>query len=73
MNFALNLQNHLNSLYPSLMRPLNFRSQRFNQHLAPGAIIVEVGTNRNTLEEALLGAEYFAEGLVSFVKSTGNS
>ncbi|MBR1968832.1 MAG: stage II sporulation protein P [Clostridia bacterium] len=69
MNFALNLQSHLNSLYPTLMRPLNFRSQRFNQHLAPGAIIVEVGTNRNTLEEALLGAEYFAEGLVSFVKN----
>ncbi len=68
MSFALNLQNHLNSIYPNLMRPLNFRKQRFNQHLAPGAIILEVGTNRNTLEEALLGAECFAKGLVSFVK-----
>lgn len=73
MNFALNLQSHLNSVYPGLMRPLNFRKQRFNQHLAPGAIILEVGTNSNTLEEALLGAEYFSNGLVSFVKNTPRS
>lgn len=67
LNFAATLQAHIQSLYPGLMRPINFRSQRFNQQLAPGAIIVEVGTNGNTLDEALLGAKYFAEGLASYI------
>lgn len=70
LNFAATLQAHIQSLYPGLMRPLNFRSQRFNQQLAPGAIIVEVGTNGNTLDEALLGAKYFAEGLASYIQSS---
>ena len=58
MNFAVTLQEHTQMLYSNLCRPINFRSQRFNQQLAPGAIIVEVGTNGNTLDEALLGAKY---------------
>ena len=69
MDFALSLQNHIQKLYPGLMRPVNLRKQRFNQHLAPGALIVEVGTNANTLEEALLGAEYFTKALVSYLNS----
>ena len=68
MQFAATLQSHILSFYPDLMRPINFRSQRFNQQLAPGAIIVEVGTNGNTLDEALFGAECFAEGLVDYIK-----
>lgn len=69
MTFAYKLQQHISSIYPDLMRPINFRSQRFNQQLAPAAIIVEVGTNGNTLDEALLGARYFAEGLADFIKT----
>lgn len=72
LNFAATLQAHIQSLYPGLMRPLNFRSQRFNQQLAPGAIIVEVGTNGNTLDEALLGAKYFAEGLADYIDKYSN-
>lgn len=69
ISFAYKLQQHITSIYPDLMRPINFRSQRFNQQLAPAAIIVEVGTNGNTLDEALLGARYFAEGLCDFIEA----
>ena len=68
MQFAATLQSHIQSYYPALMRPINFRNQRFNQHLAPGAIIVEVGTNGNTLDEALFGAECFANALADYIK-----
>ena len=68
MRFAASLQKHTLSLYPDLCRPINFRSQRFNQQLAPGGIIVEVGTNGNTLDEAILGARYFAISLSDFIK-----
>lgn len=67
MSFAVQLQQHIESMYPTLCRPINFRSQRFNQQLAPGAIIIEVGTNGNTLDEALLGAACFAKALSSFL------
>lgn len=66
--FALKLQNEMNSLYPSLARPINLRKERFNQHTAPFAFILEVGTNGNTLEEAKKGAEYFSESLISLLK-----
>lgn len=69
LSFAYSLQQHIEWKTPGLMRPINFRSQRFNQQLAPGAIIVEVGTNGNTMDEALLGAVYFAEGLSDYIKA----
>lgn len=68
MQFASQLQKHTLSLYPTLCRPINFRSQRFNQQLAPGGIIVEVGTNGNTLDEAIYGARCFAIALADFIK-----
>lgn len=70
MHFAVQLQSHTQSLYPDLCRPLNFRNQRFNQQLAPAGIIVEVGTNGNTLDEAILGARYFAIALSDFIKES---
>ena len=70
MRFAAQLQKHTLSLYPDLCRPINFRKQRFNQQLAPGGIIVEVGTNANTLDEAILGARYFATALADFIEKS---
>lgn len=67
MRFASQLQKHTLSLFPTLCRPINFRNQRFNQQLAPGGIIVEVGTNGNTLDEAIYGARCFAIALADFV------
>ena len=72
MNFAVTLQEQTQTLYSGLCRPINFRSQRFNQQLAPGALIVEVGTNGNTLDEALLGAKYFAQSLAQYIQNAKN-
>ena len=69
MRFASQLQKHTLSLYPTLCRPINFRSQRFNQQLAPGGVIVEVGTNGNTLDEAIYGARCFAIALADFINN----
>lgn len=69
LSFALKLQHKMNSLYPSLARPINLRRERFNQHLSPYSFILEVGTNGNTLDEAKEGARLFAESLVSLLKN----
>lgn len=69
LSFALQLQHKMNSLHPSLARPINLRRERFNHHLAPYAFILEVGTNGNTLDEAKEGAYLFAESLVALLKN----
>lgn len=57
------LQMELSAQYPGLMRPLNLRTERFNQDLAPMTLLVEVGSSGNSLEEAKNGAKLFAQTL----------
>jgi len=59
--FALRLQRAMLDRYPTLARPISLREERFNAHLAPGAILVEIGTCANTLQEALTTGRAFAE------------
>ena len=56
---AMYLQNAVNSSYPTLMRPVALVPQRYNQQLAPGALILEVGSSGNTLREALAAIRLF--------------
>jgi len=66
--FASHIQSRANEKYPTLMRPLNLRQERFNMHMTTGSLIVEVGTSGNTLDEALLGAESFASVLADVLE-----
>lgn len=67
LSFALKIQRRMNEKYPGLARPLNLRSERFNQNLSPGMMIVEIGGNGNALSEAQYGAELFAEVLLDVI------
>ena len=57
---AARLQKNLDTLYPTLARPIALRQSAYNQALCPGSLLVEVGTHGNTLQEALAGARDFA-------------
>lgn len=57
---ACKLQKSLDTLYPTLARPMTLRQSVYNQNLTPGSLLVEVGSHGNTLQEALAGARYFA-------------
>lgn len=61
--FACRIQAKANELFPSLMRPINLRKERFNEQLTTGSLIIEVGTNGNTLAEACRGGECIAEAI----------
>lgn len=58
---AVKLQLALTARYQQLARPITLRSTRFNQDIAPGILLVEVGGHGNTLEEAIAGAKLFAK------------
>jgi stage II sporulation protein P len=57
--------NALNEQVPDLCHPIRLKTGRFNQHIAPCCILVEVGNNKNTLEEALTSVPYLAEAIRS--------
>ena len=59
MKLACKLQSKANEIYPGLMRPINLREQRFNQQLSKGALIIEIGSNGNTLNESVYSAKLF--------------
>lgn len=61
LSLALYLQNAVCQSYPSLMRPITLTKYRYNQHLSPGSMIVEVGSNGNTLQEALAAIRLFGK------------
>ena len=63
LNYVTGLQYRLNRSYPGLMRPVNLRTQRFNQHARPGSMLVEVGSSGNTMPEALAAIRLFGQTL----------
>ncbi len=73
LRLALYLQDAVNDRYPTLMRPVSVTPERYNQHLTTGSLILEVGSNGNTLREALNAVRLFAQAagpaLLSLVKT----
>lgn len=76
-NMALAVKMHalLQKQYPGLCRPISFRTERFNQDLSPGALLIEVGAAGDTLEKALVAVRALAEGIAELADGTaiGNS
>lgn len=64
MSLAVKLHAQLEKNAPGICRPISFRSQRFNQDLSPGALIVEVGSAGNTRQEALLAVEELGKAIL---------
>ncbi len=61
--FALKLQKEIENSYPGLTRALFFTVGRFNQHLTTGSTLIEIGSEMNTLEEAIYSGELVGRAL----------
>ncbi len=70
MSLAVKLHAELETIAPGICRPINFRSQRFNQDLCPGALLIEIGSAGNTRQEALAAAEILARGILDLASGT---
>ena len=60
LSLAVKIQKEMNTLWPTLARPIGLRENRYNQQLTTGSLLVEVGSHGNTLQEALAAARMFA-------------
>ena len=68
LKFAVKIQEKANEIFPGLFRPIIVRNSRYNQNLADGACIIEVGATGNTLEESIGSMKYLAEVLYEVMK-----
>lgn len=63
LDLAQRITDGMNALVEGVAREVKIKSGRFNQHVSTGALLIEVGNNQNTLEEALLSCEVIARAI----------
>ena len=66
---AIQYQQNLESMYPSLARAMTFASKKYNQHLTTGSMLLEIGADTNTLQQAEYSAELAANALLKTLNS----
>lgn len=65
LKLAAKVQNAAEIMYPGIMRPINLRRERFNMHVTKGSLLLEMGSNGNSLEEAEAAAGYIGKALAA--------
>ncbi|MGN1299156.1 MAG: stage II sporulation protein P [Candidatus Scatovivens sp.] len=68
LKLAILIQQKANEMYPGLFKPIILRNSRYNQNVADGACIIEVGATGNTLEQSNASMKYLAEVLSEVMK-----
>ncbi len=68
LKLAVKIQEKANEMYPDLFKPMIVRNSRYNQNLAKGACIIEVGATGNTLEECTGSMKYLAAVISEVMK-----
>jgi stage II sporulation protein P len=58
----------MNTLYPTLAKPIELSQYRYNQQATKGSLIIEIGCTGNTLQESLTAARYFADAVAKVLK-----
>ncbi len=63
LTFALQLQNIAEEKFKGLMRPVFFCNRKYNMEATPCSLLLEFGTDANTLEEAVYSASLIGESI----------
>lgn len=69
LKLATKLQQTLETDYPTLARSIHFTSQCYNERLTTGSMLIEIGTDGNTFDEAKYSAELLADSLIKLLNS----
>lgn len=63
LRFAVRLQKSLADNYPTLARPVNFLPRKYNENMTKGSLLIEIGTEVNTIDEVKYSGEMFGKAL----------
>ncbi len=67
LRFALQLQKKCETMFPGLMRPVLFSQRKYNMDMTRFSLLIEMGSEANTLEEACYSGRMLAAALASFM------
>jgi stage II sporulation protein P len=70
LRLALRLQNVLSTNYPGLARPLDFCARRYNEDMTKGSLLIEIGTDANTLDESKYTGNLLGQALAQVLGSS---
>ncbi len=66
--FCLQLQKKIEADYPGLARPLSFKACKYNFDMLSGSILIEIGSDTNTLAEAKYSAQLLSQALIKVLQ-----
>lgn len=68
LRFALQLQQKAEEMYAGLMRPVLFSARRYNLFETHNSILLEIGSDGNTLEEAVYSGKLIGTALAAVLE-----
>ena len=68
LSFALRLADKLSCDYPDLLRPIAVRGASYNQQYTTSSLLIEIGTDGNTLTQAKNSAVILGNALAKLIK-----
>lgn len=68
LNFAIHLQKKCETMFPGLMRPVLFSQRKYNMDMTRFSLLIEMGSEANTLEEACYSGRMLAAALASLME-----
>ncbi len=69
LKLAVRLQQTIEVKYPTLARPIMLMPNNYNESLSKGSLLIEFGTDANTVAEAQYSAELVGDSLVSLLNT----
>lgn len=67
LRFALQLQKKCVDMFPGLMRPVLFSQRKYNMDMTRFSLLIEMGSEANTLEEACYSGRMLAAALAALM------
>ena len=71
LRFALRLQKKCETKYSGMTRPLDFGEFVYNMNINTGSLLIEVGTDSNTLDEAVYSGKLLGKALGELLQNSG--
>lgn len=68
LTFAIALQEKAEENYKGLMRPIFFCQRKYNMNVTPCSLLLEMGTDANTLEEAVYSGRLIGDSLAELLE-----
>jgi stage II sporulation protein P len=69
LSFALKLQKTAEDTFPNMTRPMTLEYVRYNMNLTPASLLIEVGTELNTVKEACTTGRLLAKSTAKVIDS----